>query len=71
MTIKDLLDTTPAHTVILIGYNNDVKKLDRANAIESAAFGPYMIERITATGENTLEADIMVQPVQRNQIKGD
>lgn len=66
MTIKDLLNLTPAETTILIAYNGDAKKLDRENAFEIDAFGPYVIEKITAAQENALEADIKIQPVRIN-----
>lgn len=66
MTIKELLNITPANTDILIAYNGDAKKLDRNNAFELDAFGPYVIEKITAAAENALEADIMVRPVRND-----
>ena len=66
MTVKELLNITPAETIILIAYNGDAKKLDRSNAFELDAFGPYVIEKIIAAGENALEADIKIQPVRIN-----
>lgn len=66
MTIKELLNITPANTTILIGYSDNVRKLDRENEIEIAAFGPFVIEKITPTGTYELEADVLTRPVRND-----
>lgn len=66
MTIKELLNITSDETIVLISYNGDAKRIDRNNAFELDAFGPYVIEKIAAAQENTLEAEIKIQPVRIN-----
>lgn len=58
MTIKQLHEITPPKTTIYVGHGGNCRELDRLDPVDMAAYGPYIIGRIVATGENELEIDI-------------
>ena len=63
MTIKNLIELTPADQKIYIGWNGITQELDRGNALDIHAFGPYQIAKIYAIKEDMIEADLLAQPV--------
>ena len=63
MTIKQLHELTPANQKIYIGWDGSIQELDRENAIELHAYGPYLISKLSALAENKIEAVLMFQPV--------
>lgn len=63
MTIKQLHDMTPADQKIYIGWGGTLQELDRNNALELHAYGPYTVGKIMALDDNKLEADLLAQPV--------
>ncbi len=63
MTIKQLLEITTEETELIIGLEANAFSFDRSSKIAREAFGRYVIGRITALNENTIEADIKTEPV--------
>lgn len=58
MTIKELHEITPPKTIIYIGAGGNCHELDRADPVDLAVYGRYVIGQITAASENEIEADI-------------
>ena len=58
MTIKELHEITPPQTTIYVGLDGNCRPLDRLDPVEMVAYGPYIIGRIIAAGENEIEVYI-------------
>jgi len=66
MTIKQLHELTPSDQKLYIGWNGFTQELNRKNALELHAYGNYSISKIMAVSEDTIEADLLAQPVKEN-----
>lgn len=60
MTIRELHEITPPRTTIYVGVGGNCHELDRADPVDLAVYGNYIIGRIAAADENEIEADIKI-----------